>query len=128
MKASQQTRNFPVCLRIICLRHVTTTFCVFSNRVLLSSDSGYPRVMTISSTDSRASRNSLTNMSKNSKPDCYFCLKANGCGRFNAIGSHNLIGDDTIRKYNLIEVGMALLEDCVIVGADLELSYAQDTT
>ena len=37
---------------------------------------------------------------------------------------HKLIGSDTIRRCGFVEVGLALLEECVTVGAGFEVSYA----
>ena len=49
-----------------------------------------------------------------------------GSYSLNVIGPHNLTGSGTISRCGFVGVGMALLKE--VLGADLEVSYAQDTT
>lgn len=40
------------------------------------------------------------------------------CGSLNVIGSHKLIGNDTLRRYGLNEVDVAMLEEVCQCGGE----------
>ena len=49
------------------------------------------------------------------------------CGGLSKDGFHKLTGNGTIRRYSLVEVGMALLEEVYHWGVSFEVSDAQAT-